>query len=136
MKEFNLSHAVAVFSTFTGSAQSMWGLFAVASFTAAGFGASTDDGFSLGTALILTAGYAAFAVAHLRVMLNNIAVREVLAAEIVERLRSTGESMTDFPRSVAISVSIASGRAFTFALHAVIDACVVAIILSRGFGLI
>jgi hypothetical protein len=135
MKDFNLSHAVAVFAAFTGSAQSMWGLFAAASFTAAGFGASRD-GFSLGTALILTAGYAAFALAHLRVMLSNVAAREVLAAEIVDRLRSAGESLTDFPRSVAASVSIASGRVFTYALHAVIDTCVLAIILSRGFDLI
>lgn len=136
MKEFNLSHAVSVFASFTGAAQAMWGLYAVACFSAAGFGASSGDAFKPMAAVILAIGYIAFAVAHMRILLHNVAVRETLAQEILARLRSEAQSLTDYPRSVAAAASIASGRNFTYALHAVVDPCVIALILTRGFGII
>jgi hypothetical protein len=135
MSEYNLANAVSSFTTYTSAAQSIWALYTVAGFTAAGFGASLDDQFTGQAALLLAAAYSAFAFAHLHVALGNVSARETIAAEVCARLH-TSPALTDYPRSVEAILYVASGRKFTYALHAIIDTCVIGMILAQGFKLI
>jgi len=132
MSEFNLANAVSVFSTYAGADLSLWGLYVAAGFTAGGFGASMGDQFTTPAAIFLIAGYAAFAAAHLKGVLNNLSVRETMAAEIAGRLAAAHGPVTEFPATVAAATMIPFGRRFTYVLHGVVDFCVIAVIVTTA----
>ena len=128
MREFNLSHAVSSLSTFTGSLNSLWGLYIAASFAAAGFGASKTANFPPHMAALLTVAYLGFAAAHLHALLTNLKSQKAISEEIIDRLQAAPEPLTDYPRSLAATVRIALSPKASLRVHLLIDACVVAII--------
>ena len=135
MRDFNLSHAVSTFSTYAGSLNSLWGLYIVATFAAAGFGASMKEQFNSWTASLLTIAFLAFAAAHLLALMANLRVQNAIAAEVRERLAGASKELTDFPATVGAVVGRTPSRAASLAVHLIIDACVIAIIwasVSKG----
>ncbi|HET9639757.1 MAG TPA: hypothetical protein VFP12_11160 [Allosphingosinicella sp.] len=129
MRDFNLSHAVSTYSTYVASMNSLWGLYIVATFAAAGFGASMKEQFNAWTALLMTISFLAFAAAHLSGLMANLRVQKAISAEVMERLGGASEE-TDFPATVGAVVGRTGHRGLSLAVHLVIDACVVAIIWS------
>jgi hypothetical protein len=132
MREFNLSHAVSTFATFSGRLGSLWGLYIAGTFAAAGFGASQER-FTTGTAVILTLAFFAFAGAHLRAImaiLNNLAT---IRAEVLGRLESAPEE-ADFPATIRAAMSMALTPRASLAVHLIIDSCVVAVVWARVYA--
>lgn len=133
MREFNLSHAISAFSTYSGSISSLWGLYIAATFSAAGFAASRGADFPTHMAVILTVAYLVFTASHLLAILANLKVQQVIAGEIGARLQEAQADLTDYPRSLAAVLRITLSPAASIATHLAIDSCVVAIVLSTAF---
>ena len=131
MSEFNLSHVVSAFLVCTNSVISLWGLFIVATFAAAGFGASFGNGFDAGTAAMMTIGYLAFAIAHGMAIRAGLETQRVIAAEVRSRLAAAPDGFTDYPKSVARILDTSTSLPVSLAVHLVIDACVVGVIWYR-----
>jgi len=127
MSEFNLSHAVSTLSGYVAAANTLWGLFVVATFAAAGFGASMKDDFGVPTAAMLTIAYLAFAAAHLNALLLNLRVQRVIADEIRASLARAPAGLTEYPLSVRAVVAASYRPAAAVAIHLVIDACVIGV---------
>ncbi|MGZ8286006.1 MAG: hypothetical protein ACXW27_03835 [Allosphingosinicella sp.] len=135
MRDFNLSHAVSTFSTYGGSLNSLWGLYIVATFAAAGFGASMNEQFNTWTASLMTIAFLAFAAAHLLALMANLRVQKAISAEVLERLGGAAKETTDFPATVRAVVGRTPSRTASLAVHLTIDACVIAVIwasVSKG----
>jgi hypothetical protein len=135
MRDFNISHAVSTFSTYVGSLNSLWGLYIVATFAAAGFGASMKEQFNSWTALLMTIAFLAFAAAHLSAVVANLRVQKRISTEVLERLGGASNEITDFPATVGAVVGRTPSRAASIAVHLIIDACVIAVIwasVSKG----
>jgi hypothetical protein len=133
MREYNLSHAVSTFSTYGSALNSLWGLYIVATFAAAGFGASMKEQFNTGTASLLTIAFLAFTAAHLAALMANLRVQKAIAAEVLKRLGDA--ETTDFPATVGAVVGRTPSRGAMLAVHLIIDACVIAVIwasVSKG----
>src|SRR5215213_3562876 len=121
MRDFNLSNAVSTFSTYVASMNSLWGLYIVATFAAAGFGASMKEQFTTWTASLMTIAYLAFAAAHLLGLMVNLKVQKAISAEVLERLGASKET-TDFPATVGAVVGRTPSRTAMLAVHLIIDA--------------
>lgn len=128
MRDFNLSHAVATYSSYGGSLNSLWGLYIVATFAAAGFGASMKEQFNTGTASLMTIAFLAFTAAHLSALMANLRIQKAISAEVLERMGGTSKVTTDFPATVRAVVGRTPSRAASIAVHLIIDACVIAVI--------
>lgn len=134
MGEFNLTQAVSVASTYVTTLNSLWSLFVVASFAAAGFGASMEDTFGWWTAAFLIVAYGTFAGAHLRVTAVTTRKLIVIADEVRARLKADPKRFTDYPRSAEAILDNSLDLRAVVAIHLTIDACVVAIILASVRG--
>lgn len=126
MRDFNLSHALSTFSTYVGALNSLWGLYIVATFAAAGFGASMKEQFNTGTAALMSIAFLAFTAAHLVAVMSNLRVQKAIAAEVLKRLADP--ETTDFPATVGAVVGRTPSRGAMLAVHLTIDACVIAVI--------
>lgn len=131
MREFKLSDVVSAFLFCSSSVISLWGLFIVATFAAAGFGASFGNRFDAGTATMLTVGYLAFAIAHWVAIRAGLQTQRVIADEVRSRLAAGPDDLTDYPMSVARILDTPTSLPVSLAVHLVIDACVVGVIWYR-----
>jgi len=127
MREFNLSHAVSAYSTYASAMNSLWGLYIVATFSAAGFGATMGRRFTTDIALILTIAYLAFAAGHLRALMVTLNRQKIIAAEVIEQLQAGGETLTPYPRSIAAITAKALSPTAIWVIHLTIDACIVGV---------
>lgn len=132
MREFNLGHVISAHSHYSGSANSLWGLFVAASFSAAGFGASMAEEFTLSTALAVTAAYLLFAAGHLYAIVTFVKKLRAISDEVRQRLQASPAEFTDYPRTAAIFFGPVLTPARSMLIHVGIDACVV-VILWSGF---
>jgi hypothetical protein len=130
VREYNLADAVATFSTYSGLLTTLWGLYIAATFAAAGFGASMNEDFTPRTALLMTVAFLAFAAAHLRGIMVVDKGLVSIRTEILGRLKTAPAEITDYPGTVTAALSIALSPAASFAVHVVIDLCVVAVLWS------
>ena len=126
MSNYELSDAVASLSHYSSATGTLWGIFAAATFTAAGFGIAMEEAFTRFIALFLTVGFVAFASGHLALVIHHVRVQQIIAAEILAHLGKTPS--TGFPQSVAAICARQSRLDVSITAHLVIDACVVAII--------
>lgn len=130
MREYDLANAVTTFSTYSAMLTTLWGLYIAATFAAAGFGASMNDDFTPTTALLMTVAFLAFAAAHLRGILVIDRGLVSIRTEILGRLQATSGEVTDYPRTVTAALAIALSPTASFAVHVVIDTCVIAVLWS------
>ena len=132
MREFNLGHVISAYSHYSGSVNSLWGLFVAASFSAAGFGASMAERFTVGTALAVTIAYLLFAAGHLYVIVTYGKKLQAISEEVRTRLEANPADFTDYPRSAAIFFRPVLSPSQSVLIHIGIDACVASIVWS-GF---
>lgn len=130
MREFNLANAVAAFSTYSGMLSTLWGLYIAATFAAAGFGASMKEQFTTQTALLMTVAFLAFTGAHLRGIMVILKGLTSIRNEVLTRIEAAPGELTDYPATVTAALRIALSPTASFAVHLVIDLCVVAVIWS------
>ena len=132
MREFTLDHVVSAISAYSGMINSLWGLFIIATFSAAGFGASMKDEFTPSIALLLCIAFLAFAAGHLRALIRFSRKQTITADELGERFRSDPEAFTDYPRSVGAILEPALSVRATCLIHLTIDACVIGIVAANA----
>ena len=132
MREFTIDHAVSAISAHTGSLNSFWGLFIVATFSAGGFGASMGDEFTPSIAAILCIAFLAFATAHLRILLMTLRKQAILIDEVRGRFQADPESFTDYPRSVVAMLEPTFSVRITLLVHLTIDACVIGVVAAAA----
>jgi hypothetical protein len=126
MREFDLSHAVSTFATHSGRLSSLWGLYIAATFAGAGFGAKEQ--FAMRPAALLTLGFLAFAMAHLRATMSVLKTLVAIRGEVLGRLESAPSEITDYPQTIRAAMGLALSPSASLAMHFAIDACVVAVI--------
>ena len=133
MREFTMDHAVSAMSALSSALSSLWGFFIVATFSAAGFGASMGDEFTPSIAVMLGIGFLAFAAAHLRVLVTILKRQMILADEVRERFRSDPDGFTDYPRALAVILNPNFSVRATCLVHLTIDACVIGVVAANAF---
>jgi hypothetical protein len=131
MREFDLSHAVSTFATHSGRQSSLWGLYVAATFAAVGFGAKEQ--LSVRAATLLTLGFLAFTLAHLRATMTVLKTLAAIRGEVLGRLESAPVETTDYPVTIRAAMRPALSPSASLAVHLAIDACVVAVIWAGVF---
>jgi hypothetical protein len=129
MREYDLSDAVTSLSHYSSATGTLWGIFAVATFTAAGFGISMGERFTFLIALFLTIGFAAFAVGHAYFIIHHLKVQRTISKDILRHLTET-KMPTDFAESIKAVCAPENKLLVSLTTHGVIDACVFIIIWS------
>lgn len=132
MREFNLGHVISAHSHYSGSVNSLWGLFVAASFSAAGFGASMAEKFTVATALTVTIAYLLFAAGHLLAIVTFVRKLRVISDEVRARFEANPGDFTEYPRTADIYFGAVLSPAQSALVHVAIDVCIV-LILWSGF---
>src|SRR3990170_8119316 len=124
MREFELSNAVTSLGHYSSATGTLWGVFAAATFTAAGFGISMGDRFDREIALFLTIGFGAFAIGHLYFIHHHVSVQRRISSEILEYLKNTTPAPTPFMDSIRAICAPENKVWASVMTHLVIDFCV------------
>jgi hypothetical protein len=130
MREFDLGHVISAHSHYSGSLNSLWGLFVAASFSAAGFGASMASKFTVGMALAVTIAYLIFAAGHLFAILTFVKKLREISGEVCARFEANPADFTDYPRTAAVFFGPVLSPSQSVLIHMGIDACIVIILWS------
>ena len=126
MAKFDVVHGVQLFSENTGTINNLWGIYVVATFAAAGFGASSES-ISIGTAIVVTVGFWAFALGHLRLLVQALNLNRRLAADIMGVLREGhADDAGPFKPSIQYLARTANPPWISIAIHLLIDGCATA----------
>jgi hypothetical protein len=132
MREFNLGHVIAAHSHYSGSLNSLWGLFVAASFSAAGFGATMAGRFSIETVVAVTIAYLLFATGHLYSVVTFVNKLRVISDEVRARMGANPAEFTDYTRTATIYFGPVLTPSLSILIHVGIDVCIVCILWS-GF---
>ena len=135
MAKFDVVHAVQLFSENTGTINNLWGIYVVATFAAAGFGASSES-ISIWTAIVVTVGFWAFALGHLSLLTQALTLNRHLAADIMGALREgNADDAGKFKSAIQYLASTANPPWTSIAIHLLIDVCATAAMWSgTGVG--
>ena len=128
MREYDLSNAVTSLGHYSSSTGTLWGVFAAATFTAAGFGISMGERFDREIAFFLTIGFLAFALGHLYFIRHHVNVQRRISTEILEYLKTKKPAPTPFSRSIRAICAPENKIWASVTTHLVIDFCVLYII--------
>jgi len=131
MSDFNISHAIALFSQEKTTITSLWTVYMIATFAAAGYGLAGTP-LNCSTALAVTIGFLAFAVGHWQLLSQSLAVSETLKTEIRGAL--TSEPNSQFKSSIEVLVGKTSPLWYALATHLFIDTCCFAALWTRVVG--
>lgn len=129
MAKFDVVHAVQLFSENTGTINNLWGLYIVATFAAAGFGASSDS-ISIGAAIVVTVGFWAFALGHLQLLVQALNLNRRLKTDISVALLEGAEDAGRFMPSIRYLISTANPPWISISIHLLIDVCATAALWS------
>lgn len=126
MAKFDLVHAVQLFSENMGTINNLWGVYVVATFAAAGFGASSES-ISIGTAIVVTVGFWAFALGHLKLLTQALNLNLRLETDILSALREAdAEDAGRFKSTIQYLASTANPPWVSVSIHLLIDFCATA----------
>src|SRR5687767_13810499 len=100
MREYDLSNAVTSLGHYSSATGTLWGIFAVATFTAAGFGITMGERFTALIALFLTIGFGAFAIGHIYFIIHHLRVQRTISKDILRHLADTVSAPTAFTESI------------------------------------
>ena len=128
MQDYDLSDAVSGLSHYSSATGTLWGIYAVATFTASGFGVSMGQRFTSEIAIFLAIGFVAFAIGHYFLLCHHIQVQQTISADIQAYLGRTKRPPTHFRRSVEAISKPDNNFFWASAAHLIIDLCVLFII--------
>ena len=127
-REYDLANAIASLAHYSSATGTLWGIFAAATFTAAGFGIAMEDRFTSQIAIFLTIGFVAFAIGHGYFIRHHVNVQRTISTEILDYLKEAKPSPTAFPKSIHAICAPENKIGASIATHVIIDLCVLAII--------
>ena len=125
MTQFDISHAVQLFSDNTDTINNLWGIYVVATFAAAGFGASSKH-ISIGTAIVVTIGFWAFALGHLSLLTQALNLNLQLEMDISSALGSDPDGAGPFKPTIQYLAGSADPPWISVSIHLLIDVCATA----------
>ena len=129
MGKFDVGQAVQLFSENTSHINSLWGVYVVATFAAAGFGASSQ-GITIGAAILVTIGFWAFTLGHLRLLVQALNINHRLKADILGALVEGGDDAGRFKASIEYLAKTANPPWVSVLIHLLIDVCATAALWS------
>ncbi|MCA1709756.1 MAG: hypothetical protein LC808_43360 [Actinobacteria bacterium] len=132
MKDFGLSDAVDSVQHYSSASGTLWGIYAVATFTASGFGVSMGDRFTVGIATYLTIGFLAFTIGHFSFVRHHSNIQRRLSTEIGAYLAQDKLAAEHFRDSILAICSPDNRLLPVVVTHLVIDTCVIIIIWSTA----
>ena len=128
MQDYDLSDAVGSLTHYSSATGSLWGMYVVATFAASGFGISMGSRFTGDIALLLSIGFAAFAVGQYFFVLHHMGVQRTISADILRYLEKTKPDPADFVDSVK-AICRPDNRMIPVTMtHLVIDTCVLLVV--------
>jgi hypothetical protein len=127
MSSENLAILLQMYSTLSSNEANLWMMYVAACLACAGFGVTTNTLTSMPMGVIACLGFLAFAVGQF-VMVNEIVLaREIVVAQLKPAI-GAGHQLSGFVTQISPLGLTRSGALLT---HAVVDLCIVALILFR-----
>jgi len=127
MSNYDLSDAAGSLSDYSSATGTLWGIYAVATFTASGFGITMGDRFTPEIALFLSLGFLAFTVGHFFFVWHHVKIQRAISDEVLHYLEKK-PCPTAFPESVRAICRPDNKMLWVTITHLVIDFCVFLII--------
>lgn len=121
MDKFELNHAVTLFAQQTTTINSLWTVYAVATFAAAGYGTSAAH-LPLAVAVAVTCGFGAFAGGHWSLLNQGLKVNRQLQNDISTFV---GSATGPFKSSISELAATANPPWISLTIHLAIDLCVI-----------
>jgi hypothetical protein len=129
MVDLTLNEAAALQMQQTAQIVQIWTMFVTATFAAALLNAS-NTAVRVEISLAVTIGFLLFAYGHFTMLQDALKASHLLSVDLTNQLAS---SPSAYRRSLKAIASPAFKPEFSYAVHAIIDACVVASIWARHF---
>ena len=123
---YGIADAVTLFSEQSSSIVNLWTVFVVATFSAAGFGAT--EKLTNYQKSGVTIGFLAFAIGHMSLLVVCINLQRALSADIMHNI---ADHTKDFSASLKQLAGHPSNIKIASFFHIIIDICVVVIIWFR-----
>lgn len=133
MASYDLAEAVELFSHQTNVVNTLWGVFAAATFTAAGFG-TTLSPTNFGARVAISVGFWAFALGHLRLLRQGIEVQQLLSKAILHltQTKIADQTLTSELSAALQGLTGTTNRSVSgSAIHIFIDVCVTVAVWSQ-----
>jgi hypothetical protein len=136
LDNYKLLDAVSLFSQQITIVNNLWTVYVVATFAAAGFGASSLPSYQHNTSLLITIGlsigYWAFTLGHFRLLMQALSIKNQLKLDIADHL-ATGinDNGIPFRNSLLCLINTVNPPWIVVCIHIVIDLCVTFIIWIR-----
>jgi hypothetical protein len=138
MAEFKLPDAVELFSEQSTNITSLWTVYVVATFAAAGYSvAFQDNGFvpERWVVYAVTAGFLAFTIGHMALIKQALVTCQTLAADIRAYLAKDDTNQeVKFKTSLNYLTTTANPLKWSMIAHGIIDLCVIVALLAPLFS--
>jgi hypothetical protein len=125
-----ISALVQLHSNYSATEANLWVMYTAAALACAGFGVSTNTLTSLKMAALASVGFLAFATGQFVMVREVIASRELILSAFTTDA-GVSQQVVTLMQKVGEHGLTPSGAALT---HAVVDACIVALIMFRPIG--
>ena len=122
MSKFELSNAVTLFTQNNTNINSLWTVYVAATFALAGYGFSGPN-IEIPTAIVVTAGFWAFALGHWKLLKQALVINGSLSVEISQALKTSEEEDNQFPGSFRRLSDMANPPWISLTIHLLIDMC-------------
>jgi hypothetical protein len=127
MLKFDLADAVELFSEQSTNITSLWTVYVVATFAAAGYSIAIKDNTIVPEPIVIAAvtlGFWCFTLGHLTLLCQALSVNLKLAADIKSCLPSEPDETFRFKPSLHSLSRTANRRWLSICIHLIIDFCV------------
>jgi hypothetical protein len=122
MSKFDLPNAVTLFTQNVTSINSLWTVYVFATFALAGYGLSAPT-IEIEIAIVVTAGFWAFAFGHWKLLKQALVINRSLSVEISQALTTSEEGDNQFRGSFRHLSAMANPPLVSLAIHLLIDLC-------------
>ena len=121
--KFGLSDAVNLFTHQVATINTLWAVYVAATFAAAGYGLSVDQGLDYRLAGTVAAGFLAFAIGNWVLLKQALTIARTLQQDI--RAALAADKANPFAASLHAVAATANAPWISLMFHVFIDACVV-----------